>query len=140
MFKPLFDLKFKRKRDPDLLANDSFVLASYTIERNYVQSYVLAGIPSETRKVVPLGYVMALDPTNQKIVPHYTTYGFKVVGVLFEDGDAENADPVVDIIWRGDVLEKNCWDNGGFGSVLEASKTALTDRIQFVSESGIVKF
>lgn len=137
---PKFDLKFKRNRPDEIIATDVFVIASYTLDRNYVGSYTLAGIPSEDRKILPLGYVLALDPSSGKVVPHNTSYGFEQVGILLDDADAEDADPVVNLLWRGDVFQENLWDNGDFGGVLQATKAALIDRIAFVKEDRLTKW
>ena len=89
-----------------------------------------------SRKIGLAGSVLALNPTSNKLVPNFTSYGFAAAGVLLHDADCGNPgdphDAVVDMLWRGLVLEKRCWDNGVYGEVLSATKDVLADRIIFV--------
>jgi hypothetical protein len=76
---------------------------------------------------------MALNPADSKIVPNYSTYGFSAVGVLVTQVDVNDGDQEATVLWRGDVAEAHCTDNGTFGTVLAATKTTLADRIQFTA-------
>jgi hypothetical protein len=133
---PQYSLKFKKRRNLDILASETFVVATYTLDSAYVPTYELTGVPSATCKVLPGATVLALDPVTHKAVPNYTSYGFQALGVSLEDAycgyGATVFDTVVDVVWRGDVREDRTWDDGVLGTVLQATKEALADRIQFV--------
>lgn len=135
----VFDLVIQPTRESELLALPGHTSTTYTLDRDYVTELEIVG-STDLKKVLPLGTVLAFDPTTLKVVPHYTTYGFEQVGVLRFDADVHSADAAVNVIWRGDVLETSCWDNGTYQTVLDATKNALTDRIAFVKESGLVSF
>jgi hypothetical protein len=116
----------------DILASGQHVIATYTIDTAYVTPVTLAD--GESRKVLWEGTVLALNPTNNQAVPNYTSYGFQALGVLLQQVDVHDGDEVGPVVFRGDVIEDYCSDNGTFGTVLAATKTALADRIQFVLE------
>lgn len=140
----MFDLKKKRNRNLDFVIEQK-VVATYTIDQSYVSTYELVGEPKETIKVLPGGYVVAFNPENQKIVPHYTSYGFSQVGVTLDDvslgeSDSDYHDREVSVLWRGVVLEDFIWDNGDYGNVLQATREALNERISFVDETGLTRW
>lgn len=134
-----FTIKSGKSRPSAVFASERRVVATYTLDKDYVANLTLAD--GTTRKVLPLGTVMALNPADDKVVPHYTTYGFGQVGVLLYDADCGeetagyNYDRIVNVVWEGEVYENHCWDNGTFGSVLNATKDALSPRISFVKVS-----
>lgn len=134
----LFPLKLNRRRTGILLASEQYTLASYTLDQRYVTKQEYQGEPFRESKILPGGSVLALDPSSSKVVPNYTTYGYGAVGVLNVDADCGNGnwtrDVEVDVIFRGDVFEDQCWDNGTFGSILAATRSALSKRVQFVKE------
>jgi len=138
-----FALKTRKSRASTVLASERKTIATYTLDHQYVAALTLTD--ETTQKVLPLGTVLALNPVTNKVVPHYTSYGFGQVGVLLYDADCGEDttgfeyDRVVDVVWAGEVYEKHCWDNGAYGSVLAATKAALSPRISFVkvSASGI---
>jgi len=122
------------------MVNDIFltdeVLAhhgTYTIDSDYVSTTDLNGL-----KYLKEGWVMALNPSTMKIVPNYTSYGFGVIGVLpgpvslqtTEGAHDQVVGIVVDNAWLDEDL---CFDNGVFGTVLDATKTALSGRIVFAT-------
>lgn len=117
----------------DILASGDRVIATYTIDNDYVTEVTLAD--GRSRKVLWEGQVLALNPTSQLAVPNYTTYGFAALGVLAQHVDVEDGDREAPVVFRGDIKEDYCTDNGTFGSVLAATKTTLADRIQFVTET-----
>lgn len=117
----------------DILASDNAVIATYTLDQNYVTEQTLAD--GTSKKVLWEGTVLANDPSSKKVVPNYTTYSFGELGVLLQTAYAENGDVEVGVVFRGDVIEDHCSDNGTFGTVLAATKTALADRIQFVDQN-----
>jgi hypothetical protein len=132
----VFDLVTQSDRETELFVfSQGGVVASYTLDRDYITPLELVGT-TDLRKVLPLGHVLALNPDTQKVVPHFTTYGFDPVGVLLHDADAHSSDPAVPAIFRGDLLETSCWDNGTYKVVLQSTKDSLTDRIAFVKEVG----
>lgn len=117
----------------DILASSNYTPATYTVDKDYVSPVTLAD--GTTREILWEGTVMALNPANNLIVPNYTSYGFSAIGPLLASVDVEEADQVGTIVWRGDVIEDYCSDNGTFGAVLAATKTTLSNRIEFVSEA-----
>lgn len=117
----------------DILASGDYVAATYTVDADYVTEVTLAD--GRSRKVLWEGQVLGLNPANQQVVPNYTTYGFAAVGVLLQHVDVEDGDSEVPVVFRGDIKEDYCIDNGTFGTVLAATKAALADRIQFVTET-----
>lgn len=140
-----FNLKIKPKRPTRIAANNQHVLATYTLDQAYITPLELLGKKTpETHKVLPRGWVVALHPTTQKIVPHYTSYGFAPVGVILIDADCGSGDyerdTEIEVLFRGDVMEENTWDNGIFGEVLSITKDTLANRIQFVKETGLIRF
>lgn len=107
------------------------VLGTYTIDEDYVSTTDLSG-----HKYLKEGWVMALNPANDKIVPNYTSYGFGVIGVLPGPSSLENDegehDEIVALVMDGAWLDEDlCFDNGVFGTVLSATKTTLSGRIVF---------
>lgn len=114
-----------------LVSHEGLVVATYTVDADYVSGKTLAD--GTTRKVAWEGTVMALRPSNSQAVPNYTTYGFAALGVLLQSVDVEDGDQVAPIVFRGDVAEDYCYDNGVFGTVLSATKNTLADRIQFTT-------
>jgi hypothetical protein len=116
----------------DILASNHKVIATYTLDSDYVTEVTLAD--GSSRKVLWEGQVLAVNPTGRTVVPNYTTYGFSALGVLLQMADVTDGDDVVPVVFHGDVIEDYCTDNGTFGTVLSATKNALQHRIQFVSE------
>lgn len=140
----MFELKKKPNRNFGFLVQDK-VVATYTVDQAYVGTYDLVGEPALTLKILPAGYVVAFNPATKKIVPNYTVYGFGVVGITIEDvnlgaSNQDYHDREVSVLWRGIVLEDFLWDNGDYGSVLQATKTALVERISFVDETGLTQW
>lgn len=140
----MFNLKKERSRRFDFVVKTS-VVATYTVDQAYVGTYELVGKPKETVKVLPAGYVVALNPATQKVVPHYATYGFSQVGVTIDDvmlghSSDDYHDREIEVLWRGVVLEDYVWDDGDYGDVLQATKDALIERIDFVKESGLTRW
>jgi hypothetical protein len=119
----------------DILASDNPVIASYTLDSTYITPVTLND--GESRKVLRAGTVLAVRPSNSKVVPNYTSYSFGAVGVLYQDADVQDGDEAVPVVFRGDLIEDYCSDNGTFGTVLSATKSTLADRIQFVTEPRI---
>lgn len=117
----------------DIFASGDRVISTYTIDTQYVTEVTLAD--GRSRKVLWEGQVLALNPTTQKAVPNYTSYGFSALGVLAQHVDVEDGDREAPVAFRGDIKEDYCTDNGTFGTVLAATKTTLADRIQFVTET-----
>jgi hypothetical protein len=115
----------------DILASSLYVATTYTVDKDYVTPVTLAD--GTTRKVVPEGTIVAYDPSTGKVVPNYTTYGFTALGPLLREVDVHEADELGAVVYRGDITESLCSDNGTFGTVLAATKTALGDRVHFVS-------
>ena len=107
------------------------MIASYTVDADYVTEQTLAN--GTTRKVAWEGTVMGLNSSNSQAVPNYTTYGFAALGVLLQSVDVQDGNQVAPVVFRGDVAEDYCYDNGVFGTVLSATKVALADRIQFTT-------
>lgn len=114
----------------DILASSLYVATTYTVDRDYVTPITLAD--GTTRKVLHEGTIMALNPANGKVVPNYTSYDFGEMGPLLQKVDVNLADEVAALVHRGDVVEDYCSDNGTYGTVLAATKTALINRIFFV--------
>lgn len=117
----------------DILVSDHAVIATYTLDQDYITPITLADAESTTRKILHEGEVLALNPATGKVVPNYTSYGFGVLGVLLQYADAHNADAVVPVVMEGWVYEGYVTDNGVFGTVLAATKTSFGDRILFTS-------
>jgi hypothetical protein len=117
----------------DILASSNYVASSYTLDANYVALQTLAD--GTTAKVLWEGTIVAVDPSNSKVVPNYTAYGFGELGPLLQVAYADNGDTEVAVVFRGDVVEAYCSDDGTFGTVLAATKTALADRIQFTAQT-----
>ncbi len=117
----------------DVLASSNYVTATYTIDNRYVTEVTLAD--GASRKVLWEGQIMAVDPSSSKVVPNYTTYGFTALGPLLQFSDVHDGDSEAPVVFRGDIIEAYCTDNGTFGTVLAATKTALADRIQFTAEA-----
>lgn len=80
---------------------------------------------------------MSMDPSNRKVVPNYSAYGFTAIGVNVQDVDVTDGDEALALIWDGHLSEPVCIDNGVLGTVLAATKTALTDRITFTRTSRV---
>jgi hypothetical protein len=136
----VFDLVAQPDRETELFVfSHGGTVASYTLDRDYITPLEIVGT-TDLRKILPLGHVLAFNPVTKKVVPYFTTYGFEPVGVLLHDADAHSSDPAVPVIWRGDLLETSCWDNGTYRAVLQSTKDTLTDRIAFVKETGLVSF
>jgi len=109
------------------------VIGTYTIDNDYVSTTDLNGF-----LYLKEGWVMALNPANSKIVPNYTSYGFGVIGVLPAPASLQNIitehDEVVGLVMDSAWLDEDlCFDNGVFGTVLDATKTTLSGRIVFAS-------
>ena len=107
------------------------VIGTYTIDSDYVSTTDLNGL-----QYLKEGWVMALNPANDKIVPNYSSYGFGVIGVLVGPASTENIetvhDEVVGLVMDNAWLDEDlCFDNGVFGTVLDATKTTLSGRIVF---------
>jgi hypothetical protein len=107
------------------------VFATYTIDKDYVSTTDRNG-----RKWLKEGWVMALDPSTEKIVPHYTSYGFGVIGVLPGPVSLENEegthDEIVGIVVDNAWLDSDLiFDNGTFGTVTSTTISALDKRIVF---------
>ena len=117
----------------DILASSEYVVASYTIDNRYVTEVTLAD--GSSRKVLWEGQIVAYDPSTSKVVPNYTTYGLTALGPLLQFSDVQDGDSEVPVVFRGDIIEAHCTDNGTFGTVLAATKTALADRIQFTAQT-----
>jgi hypothetical protein len=115
----------------DILASGNVVIATYTVDQSYVTPVTLND--GESRKVLWAGTVMGLRPSNSKVVPNYASYSFAAVGVLLQDVDVQDGDEVAPVVFRGDVIEDYCSDDGTFGTVLAATKSTLADRIQFTT-------
>lgn len=140
----MFDLKIKPDRDTGFVYHAD-AIATYTVDQSYIATYDLVADPPESEKVLMAGYVMALDPTTQKVVPNYTTYGFEPVGVAMDDvwlgsSSTDFHDREINLLWRGMVNERLIWDNGDFNNVLQATKDALIERIDFVKETGLTEW
>lgn len=116
----------------NILASKNYTPASYTLDATYVTP--VSGVDSVSRKVLRSGQVMALNPVSGKVVPNYTSYGFGVVGPLLQTAVADNGDVDVAIVFEGNVKEALCKDNGTFGTVLAATKTALAGRVNFLPD------
>lgn len=117
----------------DILASGQYVIATYTLDSDYVTEATLAD--GSSRKVLWEGQVLGLNPADDTVVPQYASYGFAAVGVLLQFADVNEGDEVVPVVFRGDVIESYCTDEGTFGTVQSATKTTLADRIQFVQET-----
>lgn len=134
----LYKLKNRPNRTDELLAHKTANIFSYTLDRDYVTEVVLDD--DEDWKILPLGWVLAYNPDTNKVVPNYASYGFAPVGVLRNDAQVQFADTVVGVVWDGDVIEKFAIDQGVLGTVTEATKTALQDRLRFVRVTSVNKY
>lgn len=129
----MFDLVSRTNRRDDL-EYDTRIIASYTLDRDYVTSYqVWYGETKTYRKIQPLGSVVAFNPETLKAVPNFSSYGFLALGVLTEDAMVEFADKEVGVIFEGVVNEKAVWDDGQYQNVLQATRDTLAGRITFVN-------
>lgn len=129
----MYDLVSRMNRRDDL-SYKATTIASYTLDRAYVTSYqVWWGDTKVYRKIQPMGSILALNPQNRKAVPNFTSYGFSPLGVLADDAMVEYDDLVVNVIFTGAVNEKAVWDDGEYQNLLQATRDALADRIQFVN-------
>lgn len=112
------------------------VVGTYTLRGQSAAWFTseIASPPTGYLPMVPLGYVMALDPSSLMVVPHDVAQGYGPVGVLGADAifDWNYGTLEVPVIMRGDVIEKGCWDNHQFGVVLQETKDKLGDRIKFI--------
>lgn len=139
-----YELKFKKNRPTTIATGKKPVVATYTLDQSYWPTYELDTEIPDSEKIAMAGYVVAMNPANSKVVPNYTSYGFGQVGVLLNDVSmgppGRYHDREASVIWRGDIIEDNCWDNGGFGSVTQATKDALANRIKFVDETEDIQF
>jgi hypothetical protein len=120
----------------NLIAGGEPVTTSYTVDYRYVTEMTLPG-SGDSRKIVEEGQVMSIDPSNRKIVPNYSAYGFTAIGVNIQDVDVTDGDEALALVWDGHLSEPVCIDNGTLGTVLAATKTALTDRITFTRKSRV---
>jgi len=120
----------------NLIAGGEPVVASYTVDYQYVTEITLPG-SGDSRKVIQEGQVVSLDPSSRKVVPNYSAYGFTAVGVNIQDVDVTDGDEALGVVWDGVLAEPVCIDNGVLGTVLSATKTALADRIQFTRTSRV---
>lgn len=120
----------------NLIAGGEPVVASYTVDYQYVTEITLPG-SGDSRKVIQEGQVVSLDPSSRKVVPNYSAYGFTAVGVNIQDVDVTDGDEALGVVWDGILAEPVCIDNGVLGTVLAATKTALADRIQFTRKARI---
>lgn len=130
----MFDLVKRTRRRDDIGYSRRQVIASYTLDKNYVQSYEIYWGETEVwRKVQPMGTILALDPSSRKVVPNFASYGFGVVGVLLDDAMVEYGDEAVNVLWEGVANEKAVWDDGEYQNLLQATRDALADRISFIN-------
>jgi hypothetical protein len=105
-------------------------IGSYTIDSAYITP--VTAVDGNAYESVFEGQVLAMNPVNGKAVPNYSSYGFGVLGVLFRAVNTDKQDVPASIILEGWVDENYCTDNGVFGTVLAATKTALADVVHFV--------
>lgn len=106
---------------------------TYTLDKDYVSTTDLNGY-----KFLKEGWVLALNPATMKVVPHYTSYGFGVIGVLPAPTSLQTTegthDQVVGIVVDNAWLDEDlCFDNGTFGTVTSTTKSALSGRIVFAT-------
>ncbi|MBD3260913.1 MAG: hypothetical protein GF334_04425 [Candidatus Altiarchaeales archaeon] len=130
-----WNLKIKKNRPSSVRAGGIATIATYTLDRDYVHTYDVNHGYYTTRKVQPLGSVVAMDPITNKVVPNFTSYGFGEIGVTLKDADVTDVDQEIGVLIRGFVREEHCWDDGDYGSVIAATKTALAGRVEFVKIS-----
>lgn len=130
----MFDLVKRTRRRDDVAYGRRQVIASYTLDSNYVQSYEIYWGETEVwRKVQPMGTILALDPSSRKVVPNFASYGFEAVGVLLDDAMVEYGDEAVNVLWEGVANEKAVWDDGEYQNLLQATRDVLADRISFIN-------
>ncbi|MBD3260292.1 MAG: hypothetical protein GF334_01220 [Candidatus Altiarchaeales archaeon] len=116
-------------RDDFVLNPHQAIVASYTLDQDYVTEETL--VDGESRKILRAGTIVAMNPSDDTIVPNYTTYGFGELGILYQDADTEDGDAVVPVVLEAEVKEDVLVDNGTYGTVLAATKTALSGRVTF---------
>jgi hypothetical protein len=128
-------MKTRPQRPSNVVADRSYLtVATYTLDSSYITPILLTD--NTSRRFLPVGTVVAYNPTTGKVVPNYTTYGFGVLGCITNDADCgevgsqETGDRVVGVVIRGIVWEDRSWDNGVYGTVLQATKDVLS-RITF---------
>lgn len=126
---PYFSTPSTYETHKDVLVSGNSVIATYTVDADYVAAQTLAD--GSSRKVLWEGTVMSRIGTTGLIVPNYTTYGFAPLGVLLQTVDVNDGDEIAPVVFRGDVAEDYCYDNGIDGTVLAATKNALAGRITF---------
>lgn len=130
----MYDLVSRTNRRDDLIYGRHQVIASYTLDYTYVQSYkIYYGDTEVWRRVQPMGSILALDPATRKVVPNFASYGFSAVGVLLDDEMVEYGDKEVNLFYRGVINEKAVWDDGEYQNLLQASRDVLADRITFIN-------
>jgi len=120
----------------NLIAGGEPVVASYTVDYQYVTEITLPG-SGDSRKIVEEGQVMSFDPSSRKVVPNYATYGFTAIGINIQDVDVTDGDEALALVWDGHLSEPVCIDEGILGTVLAATKTTLADRITFTRTSRV---
>lgn len=132
-------MKSRPGRPSNIIADDHFLtVTTYTLDYTYVTPILLTD--NTYRRFLPVGAVVAYDPSTNKVVPNYTSYGFGVVGCITNDADCgeqgsfETRDQQVGVMIRGIVWEDRMWDNGVYGTVLQDTKTILS-RITFTKTS-----
>lgn len=137
----LFQLKERKRRETGLILSNDPVIATYTLDSSYVAYRTIIEAGEEvSRKVLPLGAVVAFNPATRKVVPNYTSYGFTAVGPIVGDADCGGEtlydvhDTEVGVVWDGVVNQEAVFDNGSFNNVLDATRSALAERVQFVKE------
>jgi hypothetical protein len=130
----MFDLVSRTNRRDDVSYTRREIIASYTLDSNYVASYeIYYGDTEVWRKVQPLGSVLALNPATRKVVPNFASYDFGAVGVLLDDAMVEYGDKEVNVLYKGVANEKAVWDDGQYQNVLQATRDDLADRITFIN-------
>lgn len=116
-------------RDNFVLNAHQAIVATYTADSNYVATETL--VDGSTPKLLRQGTVLGMNPANYKVVPNYTAYGFSAIGILYQDYNADDGDDVVPVVLAAEVMEDVLVDNGVYGTVLAATKTALAGRVTF---------
>lgn len=121
---------YESHRDILAVSKGAEVIATYTLDSTYITPVTLPG--SDSEPVLHEGTILALNPANGLVVPNYTSYGFGVVGVLYQAADTRYGNVEVPVVFdNAEIVEADCADNGTFGTVLAATKTALSGRINF---------